>query len=102
MSQAASHRAMRSVPSFVSTSKLILAALCSAALTGQAASLASGIDLEGMNKSVPAGMDFNAYANGHWMDTTAIPADRSSWGLDPELVELNTQRMADLIKGVSQ
>ncbi|MBV8467422.1 MAG: M13 family metallopeptidase, partial [Burkholderiales bacterium] len=48
------------------------------------------------------GMDFNAYANGHWMDTTAIPADRSSWGLDPELVELNTQRMADLIKGVSQ
>jgi predicted metalloendopeptidase len=103
MPHVASHRPVRSVPSPLSgLSKFIVAALGGVMMSAHAATLVSGIDLAGMNKSIAPGKDFNAYANGHWMDTTTIPADRSSWGLDPELAELNTHRMADLIKDVSQ
>jgi len=39
-----------------------------------------GISLAAMDKSVKPGDDFYAYANGGWMKTTEIPADRSSVG----------------------
>ncbi|SUI92593.1 M13 family metallopeptidase [Shewanella morhuae] len=39
-----------------------------------------GINLAAMMPSVKPGDDFYAYANGEWMKTTAIPADRSSTG----------------------
>jgi predicted metalloendopeptidase len=42
--------------------------------------LKSGIDLIGMDTSVRPQDDFFAYANGQWLDTTEIPADKSSWG----------------------
>src|SRR6185437_14358314 len=57
----------------------------------------SGIDTAGMDKSVAPGDDFFAYANGTWLKTTEIPADRSSWGVGAELAELTTKRTADLI-----
>ena len=34
-----------------------------------------------MDKSVDPGDDFFAYANGGWMKSTEIPADRSSFGI---------------------
>ncbi|MFL6747923.1 MAG: M13 family metallopeptidase [Sphingomicrobium sp.] len=46
----------------------------------QAAVSASGLNLAAMDKSVKPGDDFYAYANGNWMKTTEIPADRSSVG----------------------
>ena len=39
-----------------------------------------GFNVEGMDKSVAPGDDFFRYAVGHWVDTTEIPADRSSLG----------------------
>ena len=48
--------------------------------TEQAAVSASGIDLAAMDKGVKPGDDFYAYANGNWMKSTQIPADRSSVG----------------------
>ena len=48
--------------------------------TEQAAVSASGLDLAAMDKSVKPGDDFYAYANGNWMKTTEIPADRSNIG----------------------
>ncbi|MBL4909691.1 MAG: M13 family metallopeptidase [Alteromonadaceae bacterium] len=39
-----------------------------------------GIDLSAMDKSVKPGDDFYNYANGNWMKSTVIPADRSSTG----------------------
>ncbi|MGI1986422.1 M13 family metallopeptidase [Shewanella glacialipiscicola] len=39
-----------------------------------------GINLAAMMPSVKPGDDFYAYANGEWMKTTTIPADRSSTG----------------------
>ncbi len=40
----------------------------------------SGINLAAMDRSVRPGDDFYDYANGNWMRTTEIPADRSSVG----------------------
>src|SRR5207302_411171 len=57
----------------------------------------SGIDLAGIDKSVAPGDDFFAYANGNWVKSTEIPADRSTWGSGEMLAELTGKRTADLI-----
>ncbi len=38
-----------------------------------------GFDLEGMDRSVPPGADFNAYAGGKWIKNTPIPPDQGHW-----------------------
>ncbi|RYD49746.1 MAG: M13 family peptidase [Sphingomonadales bacterium] len=48
--------------------------------TTAAAGTAIGVDLDGLNKSVKPGDDFDEYANGGWRAKTEIPADRSSIG----------------------
>jgi predicted metalloendopeptidase len=58
----------------------------------------SGIDLEGIDRSVAPGDDFFRYANGTWMKTTEIPADRAANGPDAILTDLTSQRTADLIQ----
>ncbi|HEY7171163.1 MAG TPA: M13 family metallopeptidase, partial [Vicinamibacterales bacterium] len=45
------------------------------------------IDAAGMDRSVNPGDDFFRYANGTWEKMTAIPADRSMWGIGSELAE---------------
>ncbi len=57
-----------------------------------------GIDLDGIDRSVAPGDDFFAYANGNWVKTTEIPADRSAYGIGSMLDELSSKRTADLIK----
>jgi predicted metalloendopeptidase len=42
--------------------------------------LTSGIGRENMDTSVRAQDDFYRYVNGHWLDTTEIPADKPSFG----------------------
>ncbi len=61
----------------------------------------AGLDLAGMDRNVKPGDDFFAYANGHWLATTDIPADRSSWGVGAELTELTTARTQALIQGAA-
>ncbi|HBS64189.1 MAG TPA: peptidase M13, partial [Stenotrophomonas sp.] len=39
-----------------------------------------GFDIAGMDRSLAAGDDFFGFANGTWVRTTEIPADRSSYG----------------------
>jgi putative endopeptidase len=54
-----------------------------------------GIDRAGMDRSVRPGDDFFDYANGTWLKTHEIPADRASWGVAAELSErLLTQTRA--------
>ena len=62
------------------------------------AAYAPGVDLAGMDTAVTPGDDFFAYANGTWLKSTEIPADRSSWGTGAELVELTNKREATLIQ----
>jgi predicted metalloendopeptidase len=56
-----------------------------------------GIDVAGMDTSVKPGDDFFRYANGTWIKSTEIPADRSSWGTNAMLAEKTAKRTADLI-----
>ena len=70
-------------------------------LTGAAAAQVHGPDVAGMDTKVTPGDDFFAYANGGWIKSTEIPADRSSYGNGAMLVELTAQRVNDLIKAVA-
>jgi putative endopeptidase len=57
-----------------------------------------GIDLAGIDKTVKPGNDFFSFANGTWVKSTEIPADRSSWGSNQILSEKTDQQVADLIR----
>jgi putative endopeptidase len=58
--------------------------ICAAAPAAGGSSAAQlggfGIDLAAMDKSVKPGDDFYRYVNGHWLATTKIPPDQSTWG----------------------
>ncbi|HET7370092.1 MAG TPA: M13 family metallopeptidase N-terminal domain-containing protein, partial [Gammaproteobacteria bacterium] len=92
------------MPRFTST--LIAAAVC--ACTAAAASAAtgtpdagqshSGVDLAGIDHSVKPGDDFFKYANGHWLKTAEIPADRSSIGTFYKIYKRTRGRIADIIQ----
>ena len=58
---------------------------------------AAGIDLAGIDRGVTPGDDFFGFANGAWMKSTEIPADRSSWGTGGIVQERTAKRTADLI-----
>jgi predicted metalloendopeptidase len=60
-----------------------------------------GPDLAGMDLSVAPGDDFFAYANGTWIKTTEIPADRAGFGNSAILSDLTTQRVNDLLKAAA-
>ena len=56
-----------------------------------------GVDLEGMDRSVKPGDDFFRYVNGHWVATTQIPADKTSYGAFPMLFDLSEQRVRTIV-----
>jgi predicted metalloendopeptidase len=60
-----------------------------------------GLDVAAMDPAVRPGDDFYAFANGGWMQRTEIPADRSERGIFEDVIELNRQRTADLIKEIA-
>ncbi|ATE65116.1 M13 family metallopeptidase [Rhizorhabdus dicambivorans] len=57
-----------------------------------------GFDTAGMDRAVKPGDDFYGYANGQWAKTTAIPADRSNFGMFTVLDELSMSRSHDLLE----
>ncbi len=62
---------------------------------------APGIDIAGMDTGVKPGDDFFAYANGGWLKTAEIPADRASWGGNAILAERVDKDVAALIQGAA-
>lgn len=61
-----------------------------------------GLDTAGMDRSIKPGDDFFAYANGTWNRKTAIPPDRSSWGLDPLLTEEAAVHTRELLEDAAR
>jgi len=59
-----------------------------------------GVDLGYIDKTVAPGDDFFAYANGGWLKTAAIPADRSYAGVNLEIDKKNEQRLKDIVAGL--
>ncbi len=65
---------------------LFLTGLLGAASAAEPTTLSSGVS-KNFNTAVRAQDDFYAYANGGWMASTEIPADKSRWGTFDELRE---------------
>jgi putative endopeptidase len=57
-----------------------------------------GLDLTTRDATVRPGDDFFRYADGHWLDTTQIPADRSRWGAFDALAEDAQNKVHELIE----
>jgi putative endopeptidase len=58
----------------------------------------AGIDVAGMDRTVPPDESFFRHANGGWLAATEIPADRSNWGTFSMVQERTDQRVRDLIE----
>jgi putative endopeptidase len=57
-----------------------------------------GFDVAGMDVSVKPGDDFVAYANGKYLATLEIPADKTSFGMASGLNDLSQQRTRSIIE----
>lgn len=56
-----------------------------------------GFDIAGMDQNVKPGDDYYAYANGTWAKSTAIPADRSNYGMFAVLDDLSKSRTREVL-----
>ncbi len=59
-----------------------------------------GFDTAGMDRSVRPGDDFYQFANGTWAKTTAIPADKSNYGMFGALDDLSKDRVREILDAV--
>jgi putative endopeptidase len=57
-----------------------------------------GFDADGMDASIPPGDDFFKYANGGWDAKTAIPADKSAYGVDYVLSDAAEQHVREILE----
>ena len=72
------------------------------ALAQAAMGTKSGVDQALIDHSVKPGDDFNAYANGIWLKTAEIPADRSSIGVGLDVFKVAEARNADIIQNAAK
>ena len=56
-----------------------------------------GFDTKGMNAKVTPGTSFYQYANGGWLETTQIPADKSNYGMFTVLSDRSDERTKEII-----
>ena len=61
-----------------------------------------GIDLTARKLTIKPGDDFYHYANGSWIDSFVIPADRGGYGPSIKLGELSEQRLKEIIESASK
>jgi putative endopeptidase len=60
-----------------------------------------GFDVAGMDRSVAPGDDFVEFANGSYLKTLEIPADRSSYGMFVKLDDLSRERTRAIIEAAA-
>ncbi|MET0544779.1 MAG: M13 family metallopeptidase [Caulobacterales bacterium] len=63
---------------------------------------AFGLETRYIKADVKPGDDFFKYANGGWLETAKIPADRSSYGAFAMLDELSEQRVRSIVEDLSK
>jgi len=83
---------------FTVTALISLGLVLASPAADSPAAAVHGLDLAAIDRSIKPGVDFFAYANGNWLKTAQIPADRSSYGSDAMLIELTNKRTAALIR----
>jgi predicted metalloendopeptidase len=81
---------------------LFIVALSSPSLApAQGARAAGGLDLGAMDRSVAPGDDFYRYANGTWLRTFEIPADRSGYGAFNIAADRADKQLTELVEGAA-
>jgi endothelin-converting enzyme/putative endopeptidase len=80
---------------FARTARIALLTLTTAAFAQTPAT--HGIDLSSIDSSVKPGDNFYLYANGKWLDRTAIPPDRASIGRFQELADRADKQVTAII-----
>ncbi len=60
-----------------------------------------GFDIAGMDRAVAPGENFYSFANGTWARSTAIPDDRSNYGMFTVLEELSLKRSRAILEEAS-
>lgn len=76
----------------------VAAALCAPAWAAAPSQPQLGLDLAGIDHAVRPGDNFYDYANGDWMKTATIPADRSSTGTFLKVYQQAEKDTAALIR----
>src|SRR5579872_3800405 len=59
-----------------------------------------GLDLSSRDATIKPGDDFYRFADGHWLATTPIPADRTTWGSFSELESRAEQGIRAIAEGL--
>jgi putative endopeptidase len=77
---------------------LAMAILDSALAADKPAFGSWGFDLQNLDRSVGPGDDFYLYANGGWLKTAEISADRSSTGSFDDLAILSEKRLGEIVQ----
>jgi putative endopeptidase len=60
-----------------------------------------GFDAAGMDKSVAPGESFYRHANGTWLKTTQIPADKADYGMFTVLADRSEERTREILESAS-
>jgi putative endopeptidase len=68
----------------------------------EASRLVSGIDLKDVDTAVRAQDDFFRFVNGKWLDTTAIPADKASYGSFDIRYEESLDQLRGLVEAAAR
>jgi len=71
-------------------------------IVSKAAPLSAGVDFSGMDKSVAPGDSFYEYANGAWLRTTEIPADKPAYGTFTMIADRTRTNLASLIADLAK
>ena len=69
---------------------------------GHAQSNERGIDPDNFDTSVAACADFYQHANGNWISSNPVPADRSVWGLFDELQQRSRTVQREILEEAAQ
>lgn len=62
----------------------------------------SGLDLAGFDKSVRPQDDIFRTANGHWLKSTEIPADKSAYGVVAQLRDQSDARVRQIVESLAK
>ena len=73
-------------------------AVSQAPVAAQTAAPKAGVDQTLIDRDAKPGDNFNLYANGKWLKTAEIPADRGSVGVSLDVSKVAEARNADIIK----
>lgn len=92
----------RFIPSLIILTAFSLACLLFAQEVSQTQTETHGIQVANMDTSIKPGDNFFLYANGGWIQRTAIPNDRPNIGVFSRLADLSNKRTADLIEEISK